>query len=175
MSLLTLPDSKPVIHTARLELRQIRKEDAVMMFDVLNDPLLYTFTSDAPPPSIGALAEIYERRELGKSPDGNEIWLNWLLFEKNLKRPIGYVQASVTISHADLAWVVGTRWQSRGYATEAATAMIDWLKRIGVGQFRACIHPDHMASQTVAKNIGLYRTENIEKGEEVWILSMGKA
>jgi len=140
------------------------------MFDVLADPRLYTFTSDKPPVSLEALAQVYERRESCSSPDGSELWLNWLLYEVNLKWPIGYVQASVTPSHADVAWVIGTLWQGNGYAAEAARAMLDWLREIGVRQFRACIHPDHKASQKVAVNVALHRTNNVENGEEVWLL-----
>jgi hypothetical protein len=36
--------------------------------------------------------------------------------------------------------------------------MAEWLRGIGVRQVRACIHPDHKASQKVAVKIGLHRT-----------------
>ena len=84
-----LPDLELPIRTARLELRLIRKNDASAMFGVLADPRLYNFTSDTPPSCIEALAEVYARRETRHSPDGSELWLNWLLYERQLKRPIG--------------------------------------------------------------------------------------
>jgi RimJ/RimL family protein N-acetyltransferase len=141
------------------------------MFEVLADPRLYTFTSDRPPSSIEALADVYARRETRRSPDGSELWLNWLLYEVNLQRPVGYVQASVTPTHADVAWVVSMHWQGNGYASEAAKAMIGWLREVGVHHFRACIHPDHNASQRVAMSIGMRLTDDLHNGEQVWMTS----
>jgi hypothetical protein len=46
------------VPTARLELRLIRGQDAPAMFDLLTDPLLYRFTSDRPPVSVEALAQV---------------------------------------------------------------------------------------------------------------------
>lgn len=82
---------------------------------------------------------------------------------------IGWVQATITARHADLAWVVGRLWQRRGYATEAARGVIVWLRRAGVKQVRAKIRPTHTASQRVAANVGLVRTSETVDGEDVWV------
>ena len=50
---------------------------------------------------------------------------------------VGTVQATVTGTAADLAWVVAVPHQGRGYAREAALAVRDLLRDAGVARFCA--------------------------------------
>lgn len=104
------------------------------------------------------------------SPDESQLWLNWIVHLKNNSAPIGYVQATASEAHADIAWVIGSEWQGNRYASEAALALVQWLGESGVKTIRACIHSDHLASQRVAENAGLSRSGLVEDGEEVWTL-----
>ena len=52
---------------------------------------------------------------------------------------------------ADVAWIFRTPWQGRGYATEAAIALIRWLEMDGVRSITAHVHPQHTASAKVAE------------------------
>lgn len=156
------------ISTDRLELAPLTSDHAEALFAVLADESLYEYTHDAPPSSLVELRMRYAQLESRRSPDGSEAWLNWTLFERSTGMPIGYVQATVTPSHADIAWVVGTLWQRRGFAAEAAGALIHWLRSARVKHVRAMINPSHTASQRVAMNVGLSRTLMTIEGEEVW-------
>jgi len=69
---------------------------------------------------------------------------------------------------ARLGWMVGTEWQSQGFASEAATALVKWVRRQGVEDIGANIHPEHDASATVATRAGLHPTEEEFEGERVW-------
>ena len=169
--LLALPtESALVIATGRLELRPLCGADAETLFAILADPALYEYTGDEPPASINALRKIYASREPRRSPDGTELWLNWVISDRLSAEAIGYVQASVSTTGADVAWVVGSHWQNRGYASEAAAAVVEWLRGRGVTPIRARIHPRHIASQRVAAKVGLRSTGELRDGEEVWIL-----
>jgi RimJ/RimL family protein N-acetyltransferase len=83
---------------------------------------------------------------------------------------VGTVQATLRIGggQAEIAWVVGQRWQGQGYATEAARALVGWLDARGVTTITAHIHPGHHASATVAARAGLRPTAEISGGERVW-------
>ena len=70
---------------------------------------------------------------------------------------------------AEIAWVIGTPHQRRGYATEAATAMIAWLTRHDVIAVAARIDPRHTASIIVATRLGLTATCTTLDGETRWI------
>ncbi len=160
-----------VIETDRLELRPIGQDDAEVMFHVLSDPSLYEYTGEAPPESPDVLRRVYASREARRSPDASELWFNWVVRERSPSHtPVGYVQASVAATHAEVAWVIGAMWQNRGYASEASSAVIQWLRTLGVTRIRAKIHPRHAASQRVASHAGLKRTDECSGGEDVWLL-----
>jgi len=56
----------------------------------------------------------------------------------------------------------------RGYATEAAAAMVAWLGRHNVMVVAAHIDPSHAASMTVAMRLGLTATFTVIDGETRW-------
>lgn len=111
--------------TTDLTLEPLRAAHAEAMFEVLRDPALYAF-EHAPPASVDALRERYVRQEVGRSPDGSELWLNWVV--RLAGGPlIGYVQATVMQDASYVAYVFGSPWWGRGYATRATRAMLDEL------------------------------------------------
>jgi RimJ/RimL family protein N-acetyltransferase len=165
----SLTDIDARISTARLVLEPLRSDHAEELFSVLSDVMLYEYTHEAPPASAIGLRYRYRFLEARRSADGTEAWLNWVLVESMTGMSIGYVQATVKSNCADVAWVVGTPWQRRGFATEAAQAVVMWLSCAGVKAIRARIHPMHTASQRVAANAGLSRTLEVIGGEEVWV------
>jgi RimJ/RimL family protein N-acetyltransferase len=136
---------------------------------VLADPSLYEFTGGTPP-TLDELTARYARQSAGRSPDGSEQWLNWVVLLG--EEAIGYVQATVTGPEAEIAWVISSAHQGHGYATEAATAMVDRLTASGVTRLVAHVHPDHEASGRVAARLGLRRTDVVEDGEVRWVLAL---
>ncbi|RZT27491.1 RimJ/RimL family protein N-acetyltransferase [Kribbella sp. VKM Ac-2569] len=153
-----------MIATDRLTLLPLEVEYAEPMAEVLSDPALYTFTGGEPP-SVAALEARY-RRQLAGPGRADEQWLNWVIkYDDGL---IGYVQATVIAGTAEIAWVIGTAWQGRGFAKEAAQGMVTWLRAQRIGRIIAHVHPDHTASAAVAAAIGLARTDVLEDGEYLW-------
>ncbi len=86
---------------------------------------------------------------------------------------IGTVQATVTGTAAELAWVVAVPHQGSGYAREAATAVRNWLRGCGVERFVAHVHPEHAASAAVARALGLAPTDTVVDGEIRWSGTVG--
>jgi RimJ/RimL family protein N-acetyltransferase len=82
---------------------------------------------------------------------------------------VGFVQATVTGEQADVAWLVGVGWQGQSIATEAATAMVEWLGASGTRRLIAHVHPNHAVSGKVAAAIGLLPTGAVDlDGETIW-------
>lgn len=156
-----------LIDTHRLRLAPLRSADANEMFGVLDDERLHTFTGGRPRTASELRAQ-YRKLACGISPDGREVWLNWIVRLQEGGAAIGTVQAGVVGSEADVAWVIGFQWQGCGYASEAACRMVSWLRAHGVTLITAAIHPDHVTSQAVARRIGLTRTDTQQEGEDVW-------
>jgi RimJ/RimL family protein N-acetyltransferase len=157
------------INTARLDLVPLRVEHAEEMAAVLSSPSLHTFIGGEPLPP-DALRARYERLVTG-SPDPSVTWCNWVLRLRAESCLVGTVQATVTdgaASVAEIAWVIGTPWQGRGLATEAARGLVTWLGRESVRTVVAHIHPDHRASAAVATAAGLVPTDQWQDDEVRW-------
>ncbi|RPK93632.1 MULTISPECIES: GNAT family N-acetyltransferase [Streptomyces] len=156
--------------TARLDALPLDPAYAEEMAAVLADPALYVFTGGGPP-DPAALRSRYERQCTG-SPDPGELWWNWVLRIRADGSLAGYVQATVRGPRAEIAWVVGTPWQGRGYASEAAKGLAAHLVAAGgVRELVAHVHPDHAASEAVAAAAGLRPTGEWEDGERRWAAS----
>lgn len=159
------------ITTERLFLTVLTVDDAEEMVEVLDDDRLHEFTGGRPA-TTDELRERYRRFTTGPG-DPAEAWRNWVVRTRDGGVPVGTVQATITAAPdgrctASVAWVTGSGWQGRGFATEAARALVDWLHRHGVDGVRAHIHPDHHASATVARRAGLLPSDEHRDGETVW-------
>ena len=88
--------------TSELVLEPLVVSHAEAMFEVLNEPQLYRYLDYPPPPSVEHLRSVYASVEARKSPDGNQLWLNWVVRPPG-QLPIGYVQ--VTVASSQAAWV----------------------------------------------------------------------
>ncbi len=165
------------------------------MVGLLADRRLYTFSDDEPSPTLEGLRARYARQAAGRSPDGREVWHSWIVRERESGRAVGFVQATVGATagtssasvdtagtpydgatSAELAWLVGVPWQGRGYATEAAAAVRDAVRGPGsatgddVTRVHAHIAPGHVASEAVARHLGLAPTQVVLDGETRWEL-----
>ena len=181
-----------VIGTWRLLLLPLRTAHAEEMAVVLSDPALYTFIGGAPP-TPGELRSRYARWVAG-SPDPAVSWCNWVVASRADGCLTGTLQATVggrgrnaadtgssedtdgTVGGGDhvaeISWVVGTPWQGRGIATEAARGLVAWLGRQPVRDVVAHVHPEHHASAAVAAAAGLTSTGCLHEGEAGWRLTL---
>ncbi|MEV7567757.1 GNAT family N-acetyltransferase [Streptomyces tanashiensis] len=160
------------VATGRLDLVPLAVAHAGEMAGVLADPALHTFIGGAPLAAPELLAR-YERLVAG-SPDPAVVWCNWVVRLRAEDRLAGTVQATVTDGGrtAEVAWVVGTDWQGRGIAREAAGGLVGLLLERGVRTVVAHVHPDHAASAAVARAAGLTPTDGEQDGEVRWELRL---
>jgi RimJ/RimL family protein N-acetyltransferase len=159
-----------IIGTERLVLVPLHAEDADELCDVLHDDRLHEFIGGRPESRV----ELHDRFVLlaAGSPRAGETWMNWVVRRRFDSQAVGTVQATIRVVDgrqvARLGWMVGVEWQNQGFASEAAAALVKWVRRLGVDDVGANIHPDHDASATVATRAGLHRTEEEFEGERVW-------
>ena len=115
------------ITAAELVLEPLTVAGADTMFEVLSDPQIYRYLDYGPPPSVEHLRDVYAKLERRTSPDGSQLWLNWVVRRLGAK-PIGYVQATVSApGTAWVAYVLSSEYWGRGYARMATHAMIEHL------------------------------------------------
>ena len=167
ISLLDWPDLAP-LSSPRLLLEPLRVQHAEEMAPLLDDPDLHIFIGGEPA-TREELQETYRRQVVGRSADGTQRWLNWVLRRRDDGQVVGTVQATVTEDagglSAEVAWVVGSRHQNQGYAREAAEAMVRWLWQEGAATVVAHVDPRHLASVAVARAVGLAPTDTVVEGE----------
>lgn len=141
------------------------------MAPLLDDVGLHTFIGGAPA-TRGELKGRYIRQVVGRSPDGSQRWLNWVVRRRDSGQAVGTTQATVSEHDAGLtaavAWVIGASQQRQGYAQEAAKVMVRWLRHQGVEVVVAHVHPQHQASIAVARAVGLAPTDTVVDGEVRW-------
>jgi RimJ/RimL family protein N-acetyltransferase len=159
------------LDSERLHLEPLTVEHADEMVAVLDDPDLHVFIGGRPA-TREELRARYERLVVGRSRDGHERWLNWVIRLRDDGRAVGTVQATVTEQDrtltAEIAWVIGTGQQRQGFARESAHAMVAWLREQGVTTIAAHVHPQHEASKAVARALGLEPTDALVDGEVRW-------
>jgi RimJ/RimL family protein N-acetyltransferase len=158
--------------TERLGVEPLSPAHAPELAPALTDAGLYSFIGGVPL-SAQALAQRYERLVTRRSPDGDQLWGNWVLRVRQTGTAIGTVQATLpsiglAAGPAEVAWVVARAAQGDGYAKEAARSLTDRLAENG-WSVSAYIHPEHHASQRVALAAGLTVTATIRDGEQCWI------
>lgn len=157
--------------TTDLRLEPLRVAHADEMVGVLTDPELHTYTGGRPA-TLAQLRKRYRRQVSGRSSDGTQLWFNWVLRLRLDQHAIGFVQATVAARDqavtAEVAWVVATAHQRRGYARQAVDAMLCWLRAYRPDHVVAHIHPEHRASQAIAARVGLKPTETVVDGEVRW-------
>ncbi|MFC8720170.1 GNAT family N-acetyltransferase [Kitasatospora sp. NPDC057198] len=158
------------IRTERLTLLPLRPEHAEELAVVLSDPALHVFIGGAPEEAV-LLRARYERWAAG-APDPSVSWCNWAVRLRDEECLVGTVQATVTADGdgavAEIAWTVGTPWQRRGIASEAALGLVGRLRGHGVRTVVAHVHPEHAASAAVAAAAGLAPTDRWQDGEVRW-------
>ena len=133
------------------------------MFVVLSDPALYEFEG-VPPPTVEALAAGYRRKESRQSPDGSEIWLNWVVRLPS-GEATGYVQATVMpAQYAYVGYEFASRYWRRGIATAALRAVIEELVRsYGVRLLVAVLKTANYRSLGLLQKLGF-----VEAPREAW-------
>jgi RimJ/RimL family protein N-acetyltransferase len=156
--------------TRRLQIEPLLAENAVELFAVLDDPALHEFIGGSPL-SLQELTARYERLATRRSPDATQVWANWLVREQATGLAVGTLQATLPSDgpesgEAELAWVIGRPWQGRGFAAEAVISLVGKLH--DGWEVVAHIHPDHIASQRVARAAGLGPTDVVIAGETRW-------
>lgn len=144
-----------MITTERLRCEPLTTDHADAMYPLLLDERIYQFLPDQLRPSLDDLRKRYQRLSTGHSPDGNERWLNWILFERSTERPIGFFQATVRANACSIAYVLNPQFWNRGYATEAAQALGTHLfEFFEITSLTAEINQQNEPSQRLVKRLG---------------------
>jgi RimJ/RimL family protein N-acetyltransferase len=118
---------------------------------------------------VGELRDRFAGWETRRSPDGDELWLNWIVRERGDQRAVGWVQATVRGTTASIAYALLPAERGAGAASDAVRALVRWLRdRLAVTVVTAEIDESNSASARVAVAAGFERTIHRAGDEVVW-------
>lgn len=134
------------LRTARLRLRYFRADDARAFVALAGDPAVARMTSDIPHPLTEADAGPWLRREPGEVRFAVE-------HEGRLVGGVGYFRRPS--GAGELGFWMGRPWWGRGFASEAAKAVIDHgFGQGGLRAFSSSHFTDNGASERVLRKLG---------------------
>jgi ribosomal-protein-alanine N-acetyltransferase len=147
--------------TERLLLRPLRESDLAALAAIYADPAVMRFLGG--PRSLEAT-----RTRLGwiiaaHREQGFGLWATTLRADGTLVGRCGLIVQDVEgqIEH-EIAYLLGSQWWGRGYATEAAAAIRDHARgTLGLDRLISLIDPENVASQAVALRIGMHHERDL--------------
>jgi len=150
--------------TTRLSLRSPTLADAPDVLRILSDESVVRYN---PADRIEDLSEIEALLERWLEHWSQHDFGNCCVFEKETGRLIGNCGVRRMTVHAAPVLNLMYRFEpivwGRGYATEAARAVLDWTTRNLPGQIvLARVRPENAPSQAVARRIGLRRDPSFD-------------
>jgi [ribosomal protein S5]-alanine N-acetyltransferase len=154
--------SSPLLATARLVLRSLREEDAPAVQRLLSTPHFAPHTVSFPYPYPPGAALAWIRQKHSREEAGLEH--QWAI-----TRPNGEFMGSIGIatrpetSTGHIGYWIGHDHWNRGYATEAARAVMEYgFGALGLARIEAMCFPGNPASARVLEKAGLVFEERRE-------------
>lgn len=146
-------DPPKVIETRRLDLRHPLLSDATAVFEYASDPKVTRYmdwpTHTSPDDAVGFLTGALERLAAGTE-------LTWMLTAKLDDGAIGAISCRMRGHAVDFGYALNGRYWGRGFATEAARAVVDWVSGLEqVYRVWATCDVENIASARVLQKTGL--------------------
>jgi RimJ/RimL family protein N-acetyltransferase len=156
----------PALQTPRLTLEPIEESHAQTLWDLFKDEALHRFVPFEPE-SFEKQRERCARWSKRRSPDGSELWLNWLARDRGTGRGIAHFQAGVKADGvASIGYVVAREAQGRGIATEGMSAVLAYLRDgLGAREAKAWSDTRNLASHRLASKLGMVQVGLIKNAD----------
>ena len=153
-----------ILTTTRLRLNPVTTVDYPAIASLNADPAVQRFLClcKAPPTYEEALADLPCLLST-PAPTGGGLWC---IRSRSTSDFLGLVLLLYTDDHTEVefGYRLLPKFWGRGYATEAGRAVVNHaFGDLGLTALCAIIHPDNLASSTVAKKLGFLRTDCITR------------
>jgi ribosomal-protein-alanine N-acetyltransferase len=167
--LLSSAQLSSVLVSERLVLEPLTESHAARLFDALSDAALYRYVPNDPPSSVETLAARYRALSLRRSPDGQEIWLNWAARLRFAADYVGTFEATVYGNNsAHLAYNVFSPQWRQGFGKEGAGCVVRHLVGdLHITYVMADIDMRNRASQGLVESLG-FRRGPVRKGADFY-------
>ena len=163
---LVRPFDQPSLETSRLTLEPILESHGEELWELFRDPELHHFVPFEPL-SLEKQKERCARWAKRRSPDGTELWLNWVGRDKQSQKVAAHFQAGVKADGtASIGYLVSRDFQRKGIATEGLIAVFKYLREgLAVKEVRAWSDTRNHASHRLAEKLGLVQVQVIKDAD----------
>lgn len=147
------------LETKRLTIRPYAKEDLMECFDLMQDKELFNYL-DMDIMSLDEYKNLFHWLidSYNTEFDG-DFKYSFNIILKETGKHIGWVGiGGLETDHSmkEIFWLIGKNHWNKGYATEAATALLEYgFNVIGLKEIVALCKPENIASKKVMEHIGL--------------------
>ena len=69
----------------------------------------------------------------------------------------------------ELGFVIGTKWQRKGYAEEVCRGILKWASENDIDEVMSITEPENIASVNLLKKLGFTRSERFDDKRYIWI------
>lgn len=159
------------MHKPCLTFELLEERHAADLHEALQDARLYPFIPENPPRSLERLQSAFREFQAGAPAGSGEVWLNWVIRDRETGACIGTLQAT-RFASGEL-WVgykVVPAWWGRGVGTAGLRWLLDELQlRLPGVPLLASVDTRNLASVRVLEKCGfqLLRREAAELHGEV--------
>lgn len=158
---------KQILETERLFLREVGTEDAAFVLDLLNQPSFKKYIGDRGVRTLDQARE-YIKTRFSNSYRDNGFGL-YLMELKEDATPVGvcgFVRRDA-LPDPDIGFALLPQFEKRGYAFEAASAMMHYGREtLGLTRVLAITTLDNAASGRLLEKVGLTFEREINLGDE---------
>ena len=145
-----------ILQTERLTLREAGADDAPFVLELLNAPGFVQGIGDRGVRTLDQARTYIEERMVGSYREHG--FGMWVVTPREGQAPIGLaglVKRDV-IPHVDVGYAFLERAWGKGYAREAAAAVLELAQQsLGIDPVAAIVNPDNLASRRLLEKLGL--------------------
>ena len=146
------------LRTERVVIRPYREDDATALHEVFGSPEVMKWTPSPPSKDVAETAQRLARAMAftARQPPGMGLWAVELNDTSEFLGQVGLFPVEGKGPEVEVAYELAPRVWGRGYATEAARALVDYgFGELGLRRVVALILPDNARSRNVASKCGL--------------------
>lgn len=152
-----------VPNSTRLSYRLMTPNDGALILDLDSDPEVMKYINGGKPTTEQELEQVYiPRFDAFSNPEQG--WGIWLVYTQDdnafigwvLARPMNFFTEQRDLKDIELGWRFKQASWGKGYATEAAKAVLQTLhKDLGYNKFSAIAVSDNIGSIKIMKKLGM--------------------
>ncbi len=151
-----------MLKSKRLIFEPLARTHASRLYEALSHPSVHQYIDATSYSSEAAITNFIERVLRGPDAESTDEWINIVCLLGDAL--IGQIQATVHNDWAEIAFLFDPTFQGKGYATEAATWLIDHLHETrNISEFWATTVQENKRSIALLMRTGFLENEVLER------------